>query len=100
MTDLLHIIAFFAGIFLVFGGKKKIQKAARWFFRGRDNDFDIREIEGELVVWRGENPDKDFSDPEAQRLIAKCIKRIHRLREKNSTGDPEAHITKLAKLLK
>lgn len=100
MLDLLYVIAFFAVIFYAFGGMKKIRGFSSRMFRGGVYDWDIREIEGRVVIWRAENPDRDYSDPEAQRIIRKCIQKIHRLRDKNAPGDPEAHITKLAKLLK
>ncbi|MDO8560635.1 MAG: hypothetical protein Q7R91_00250 [bacterium] len=94
-------------LLLVFAGLVIVVVCALRIFEIRRNRamdrlsgmVDFGEIEKMLVVWKAQNPDKNYSHPEAQRLIRACISEIARHRSDNPHGDAEQHISKLIMML-
>ena len=58
----------------------------------------VQDIENDLVVWAVQNPESNFSHPDAQLIIRKCIKRMNELRHQNREI-AEERIAKLIGLL-
>ena len=90
MLDILFILAFLVSLVFVFRRMK-----AKIFARA-DTSLTTQDIENDLLGWAVEHPGGDFSHPEAQRIIRKCIKRMNKLRRQN----PEIAEERIAKLIK
>ena len=92
MLDILFVLAFLVSLGFVF------RRLKAKIFASTDVALTVQDIGGEVVVWAAQHPGSDFSHPEAQRIIRKCIKRMNKLRRKNPEI-PEERIAKLIKLL-
>ena len=90
MLDVIIVLVFVAALVFFFR-RQRMKDLARM-----DESLTLQNIESDLVVWAAEHPGSDFSHPEAQRIIRRCIKRMNELRRQ----DPEIAEEKIARLIK
>ena len=89
MLDVLVVLALVVPLVFIFR-RQRAKDLARM-----DDSLTVQNIESDLVVWAAEHPGSDFSHPEAQRIIRRCIKKMNELRRQ----DPDIAEEKIAKLI-
>ena len=86
-------------IFYVYKKTRNFKKLEREVFAAMDEECIIRNLFDELVLWKVSNLGNNWSDPEAQKIIKRHIRKIRILKDTYPEIDFEKRIVMLNRLL-